>query len=334
VTLLRRPAATGRSATSGSATSLRPSPNSAGSQPSPSGAAARDATATVGAAAADPTGGPSARRQVYRHFGVTFSSPVRLALPEAAGPPTVDVHGPEPVETAGGLVWSDTTDERLSVHADAERIVLSWPSVRVAVSPREVRCSGEVDEWAAAILGAGWATLLALHGTETLHGGAVTSDRGSLLLLGPSGAGKSTLLWRLVHDGGHHLVADDMVPVDIDDLRPRSGSGIVRLRTDAAGYLGVPGPVDAAGKVRVRHAVAEDPAPVRTVVVLDARAAGLTEVTGARAMEALFMNLYSPITFSAEQRLRRFELAATLASAARVLLAPERTLTPGDLRDV
>jgi hypothetical protein len=49
-------------------------------------------------------------------------------------------------------------------------------------------------------------------GRLVLHAGAVTTSTGIVGLMGESGAGKSTLV-RFLTDGGHTLVADDLLPV-------------------------------------------------------------------------------------------------------------------------
>lgn len=85
--------------------------------------------------------------------------------------------------------FSLTCDDRLIERLDSAPAA-RWALVRELVS------------------GARWRPWLAL-----LHGGAIASPTGCLLLCGDSGAGKSTLLAGLVHSG-FAFVADDILPLE------------------------------------------------------------------------------------------------------------------------
>lgn len=80
-----------------------------------------------------------------------------------------------------------------------------------------------------------------LDGRPALHASAVAVEHRALAFAGPSGRGKSTIAALLCTDVRFRLVADDSVPVDLDDegsVWALPSSEYVRLRSPSAHALG------------------------------------------------------------------------------------------------
>ncbi len=89
------------------------------------------------------------------------------------------------------------------------------------------------------ILGPALGVLLHQRERLALHGSAVTIDGGAVAFLGEAGQGKSTMA-AAFHARGRHLVADDVVAVQMDQTRPMVFPGFpqLKLSPEAAVFVG------------------------------------------------------------------------------------------------
>jgi hypothetical protein len=117
------------------------------------------------------------------------------------------------------------------------------------------------------------AVLPALHqlnGRPALHASAVAGERGAIAFVGPSGRGKSTLA-ALLSSGGHYrLMADDYLPLHLDEagqVWATPTSTAVRLRGPAAEQLNET-KVFHQGKFVAARPVAHHPQPLVRLYVI------------------------------------------------------------------
>ncbi|HEY8132323.1 MAG TPA: serine kinase [Thermoanaerobaculia bacterium] len=89
------------------------------------------------------------------------------------------------------------------------------------------------------ILGSALAVALIQRGRLVLHASAVAADGGAVAFIGASGFGKSTTA-AAFHANGHQVIADDVLPIQIDGDCPLVFPGLPRLKLwpDAAAYTG------------------------------------------------------------------------------------------------
>jgi len=133
---------------------------------------------------------------------------------------------------------------------------------------------------------------LALHrgGALSLHGSAVATADGAILMLGPKGRGKSTLAVALAQSGAP-LLTDDVAVVEHRDgvSMVRPGVHSVRLWPDSASQLGTDayGPTGSVGRKLLIHSLpdallAMEPAPISAVYLLEPTEGGDVEDEVAR----------------------------------------------------
>ncbi len=162
-----------------------------------------------------------------------------------------------------------------------------------------------------------------------MHASAVALPTGTVAFTGVSGSGKTSLAWELTRRG-FPLVADDLMPL-VAGGRPVAGLGDLRLRPDVAVRHGVDTAPDLYGKHPVTAPVVDAPPPLALIVAMTEQADGVRRVRGARAVELVRQNFFSPLLTAPGQALRRFELAHDLATTVPIVEAPQRTLRPDDV---
>lgn len=126
---------------------------------------------------------------------------------------------------------------------------------------------------------------LALHraGALSLHGSAVATPVGAILLLGPKGRGKSTLALALAQQGAL-LLTDDVAVVEHDGeaTRVRPGVHAMRLWPDSAAELGTGtyGQPGAVGRKLLIHSL---PEPMLATAAVPVASVYLLEPAGVEA---------------------------------------------------
>ena len=204
----------------------------------------------------------------YACYGLTMASDVPLPELTAAEPRT-DGRGPD-VRISRGRVSPDglTGGRQIGPFCwvDARRLWLRVPHVArylvsggsaIVVEPEE---GADEDSVRAFLMTSGFAALLYQRGLLVFHGNAVGLGDRCLMCLGPSGAGKSTLAAALMKRG-HPILADDVVPVDVD-CRVLPGLPRIKLWEDAAERLDIA----TEGLHRVRPALRKYSLPVHDAV--------------------------------------------------------------------
>lgn len=272
---------------------------------------------------------------MYERFGVRFRSP--LVLDHVA--PVSDEADLEVrfdrVAGAGEVLWrSPPSEPPFCAYASAEGVILEWEHARFCIGDHTVVVDA-ADHGAALhdLIRAPWTVVLAARGVETLHGSAVVLGGATVGFLGAPGSGKTTLAWRLTRSG-HRLVADDLMPFAEGSVTPLAGTPVLRLRPDVAAQAATVGDEDPHGKFIALAETAESPPPLRLLLVLDEAAATIRRVTGAKAVEAVRTNFFSPVLTAPGQVLRRFALASELAGKVPIVVAPARAVGPDDVRRI
>jgi len=168
-----------------------------------------------------------------------------------------------------------------------------------------------------------------VFGLEPLHGAAVGTDHGAILLLGPSGAGKSSLAAVLLARGAT-LLADDACALD-DDCLLWPGPPLLRLR-DADAVASVPGATVGTydGKAVIRpDAWAGTAVTPAAVVVLDPgpdRDLALRRLTAREALTTILAHVRGPTVLPRRRRAGQLARAARLAGSRPVATL---SYTPG-----
>ncbi len=171
-----------------------------------------------------------------------------------------------------------------------------------------------------------------LDGRLSLHGSAVGLPGGAVALVGESGVGKSTTAMALVEENGAKFMADDVVPIDWDEVGPVVSpvEDSFWLARDASVWFGLSAPL---GEKRACAPRERSPKQERLNAIVylvfddDVHHADLQPVTGADAFVLLNGTQVGFSIGSDEETLRNFAIRARLASTARVFrLRRPRTL--------
>lgn len=157
----------------------------------------------------------------YSAYGLNIASDI--ALPEL--PQLVGDQDGAPSSGANRVVMRRDERARRSHHAyqseNAGEVRLSHEGIGdfLICDGREISYAmddaGDEDGLRLFLLGTALAVLLHQRGNLVLHASAVAVDGGAVAFLGASGQGKSTTA-AAMHSLGHDLVADDLVPVELN----------------------------------------------------------------------------------------------------------------------
>jgi hypothetical protein len=176
----------------------------------------------------------------HQLYGMHWASDLPLGLPEVAaqepdlvltlGPPAPVAPGAPPGEVLAHL------PDRFTFARDGDVVRLRFHGLcefTVTGDRAEVRLAPGVDEGYVPVLATGMlaTVVLVLGGRPVLHGSAVALGDGAVAFVGASGMGKSTLS-SLLCQAGAGLITDDVLRVDLPDLRCRNGAVESRLRAD------------------------------------------------------------------------------------------------------
>lgn len=174
-------------------------------------------------------------QRTHRAFGLTMASAMELPhLPTSGnGPPDVQIRfGAVPPAlqdpTLRKVFYQARDNEWLlnTVHiAGARFLVRNGDEVLI-----EQREAHDDDVLRLFLLGSCMGALLYQRGTVPLHGNAVATDRGAVVIAGGTGVGKSTLTMAL-HRRGYRVLADDICAVNLrDGSEPVVEPGFPRLK--------------------------------------------------------------------------------------------------------
>lgn len=186
------------------------------------------------------------------------------------------------------------------------------------------------------LLGSALGALLFQRGLLLIHGNAIEVDGGCLVCVGDSGAGKSTLAAAFLQQG-YRLLADDVVPVDVNGLAT-PGFPRIKLWGDAARQLGI----ETTGLRRIMPDMdkynvplgarfCEHPLPVRWVYVLqawDREEFSLEPFEGMARFEPLHENTYR-VHFLEAMALKPKHLLQVAALAGQIRMARIRRPAQG-----
>ena len=295
------------------------------------------------------TAEPHAPRS-YSCYGLTIASD--LALPELLPAPpgqAADVRvvlggvaagGPPGAEQLGPYLWAGETGLSLEVPGVARYLVQGGDTVVVDPEP-----GIDDDSVRVFLLGSALGALLFQRGFLVLHGNAIAVGDGCAVCVGPSGAGKSTLAAAFLRRG-HHILADDVVPVDAG-CRVLPGFPRIKLWEDAAEKLDIE--TDGLRRIRphlhkynypIHDRHAGEPLPVRWVYVLGTHQDDETTfapVAGFERFRPLRQNTYR-VRYMDGMALRAQHMSLCGALAGRVHLArvtrPERGFDVDGLVDL
>jgi hypothetical protein len=210
-----------------------------------------------------------------------------------------------------------------SVHAsgDGTRVEVRW---RGDVAPEDV---------GVLVVTSVLPAILVLQGVPLLHGCAIATDGGAIVVLGGSGAGKSTVAAAAVASG-RALLSDDVCALAArdDGVHVQPGPAQLRMYEDTAAAFGwdarrlfVAGALDDKRCVDLSAAdgtFCPEPRRVAAVAVLAGgreREARIERVPAARALPLLLRNTYADHMAEAEGRARLLPFWTRLAEAVPVL---------------
>lgn len=216
--------------------------------------------------------------------------------------------------------------EHAAFHLDAAATVLLCGPVSVSE-----------PGWRRVLLDSALTTVSLARGFEALHGTAVATDGGALVICAEAGGGKSTLCAELLRRG-RALVADDIVALDRheDGVRAYPAPPVVSLPSACPPP---PGTVELARFgdemwLAVQDSV-QHPLPLAEVVVLERRAGAVLALEPVRdALPTLVAHALDSGS-APERRARRFHLLADAAERVPVRrLTAGPAVTPSVLADV
>lgn len=132
----------------------------------------------------------------------------------------------------GPFLWVNPTSLWLQVPHVARFLVTSGNEIRIDPEP-----GIDEDSLRVFLLGSAFGALLFQRGYLVLHGNAIRIGDQCMVCVGHSGAGKSTLAAGFMQRG-HEILADDVVPVDVD-CRALPGFPRIKLWQDVADKLAI-----------------------------------------------------------------------------------------------
>lgn len=251
------------------------------------------------------------------------------------------VDRPAPERTGPGVRHATTGDETL--------LALDPVGKMVVRGGRELVVDAVPDVGAAVLrtflLGPGLGTLLIQRGLLVLHASAVDADGGAIVFVGGAGWGKSTTAAAL-HSHGCPVVADDIVPLELEGARARVLPGFPHLKLwlEVASTLGSDPaewsriyPELAKGYQRTEQGFSGRPRPLAAIYLLAEGDELAIEPVGARdAMIELVRHSWAPSLFHALAPREHFDHCTRLARQVplRRLTRPRRLDLLADLADL
>ncbi len=168
----------------------------------------------------------------YRAFGLTFSSELELpGLPLTDAPADVTIRRGSIPEWQGEAITSHGGRFRIR----DQQAMIRFPRMPFAAhitDGREIRFDAppEADPLAALhLLGSCTGMILYQRGLVPIHGNAIATKAGTIIVAGNIGAGKSTTALALL-ERGSRLVADDISAIELVGGKPTVRPGFPRLK--------------------------------------------------------------------------------------------------------
>lgn len=199
------------------------------------------------------------------------------------------------------------------------------------------------------LLGSCMGAVLFQRGMIPLHGNAIATSKGALVLCGESGAGKSTLA-AVLHQRGYQVLADDICAVHLNpNGAPIVAPGYPRLKLWADTLAHFATSSDGLQRIRpelekyhipVHDAFCAHPQPLAAVYVLavtNTPRPAITPVTGIAKLQTLKDHLYKMRLPEAHALWpNMFSSLSTVARRARVrvLTRPDRAFLLDELADL
>jgi hypothetical protein len=185
---------------------------------------------------------------------------------------------------------------RLAVSRVAQYVVEAGS--RISIEPQE---GASTEELRLFLLGSAMGALLYQRGLFPLHGSAIVTRWGAMIVVGAQGIGKSTLAAEF-HRKGYRLLSDDVCAVASTQqgLRVLPAPAHFRLCADAYERLGTPqGARFNVDKfvVPMNEGYCSDPVPLKAIHVLTEQAGGdpaFKVLHGFERVQRLLENLYRP----------------------------------------
>ncbi len=191
----------------------------------------------------------------------------------------------------------------------------------------------ESSDWWRIVLDAVLVTVALWQGREALHAGSVLMDGRAVAIAAASGGGKSTLVHELV-GRGHLLLADDVTVID-RQLMAYPGAPVMTLpelilqTSERSPIVRLP------DETWVEAPVADKPAPLAALVVLDRRAGELTLCAPMATTLAPLLDAMLTFPLSPERELGRFDLASRICDGSALYeLVADVTVPPAELADL
>jgi hypothetical protein len=169
---------------------------------------------------------------------------------------------------------------------------------RISIEPQAGSSPEEIRLF---LLGSAMGALLYQRGLFPLHGSAIETRWGAMIMVGAQGIGKSTLAAEF-HRKGYRLLSDDVCAVESipEGLRVLPAPAHFRLCADAYERLGTPqGASFNVDKfvVPMKEGYCSDPAPLKAIHILAEQASGdpnFKVLSGFDRVHRLLENLYRP----------------------------------------
>ena len=245
---------------------------------------------------------------IYHVHGLTLASDIRLPeLLPGTGPPDVTIqYGHVPTSLANPTVHSafahiQSTSWLLLVERIAGARFLVREGKEIVV---ERVSEGSPETLRLFILGSCMGAVLFQRGMLPLHGNAIATAKGALVLCGESGAGKSTLA-AVLHLRGYQVLADDICAVHLNpNGAPIVAPGYPRLKlwVDTLSQLGAS--LDGLQRIRpeldkyhmpAHDAFCDHPQPLAAVYILavsNAKRPSISPLSGMTKLQTLKDHLY------------------------------------------